>query len=192
MRKVSLDDVSGIERYAKVRDDARRRIIEIKRHRRIPLGDRVTLVFENFDTVLYQIQEMCLVERIVDIDKVREEIRVYNELLPSERELSATLLIEVTDPTRIVEDLHSLVGIDECVRFVVNGKEFPAHFAPGQSTEDRLSAVQYVRFALSEEAASELARAGSRVEVKIEHPRYRAGHALSEDERASLARDLAA
>ena len=105
MRKVSLEDIAGPQRYGEMRDEFRRRIIELKRHRRVSVGDRVTLVFENFDTVLFQTQEMLHVERITDLDRVREEVEVYNELLPGENELSATLLIEITDQPRIADYL---------------------------------------------------------------------------------------
>jgi len=72
-------------RYRAVRaatPEFRRRIIEMKRHRRVAVGDRVTFVFENHDTMLFQVQEMLRAEHIVDLDRVREEIDVYNALIP--------------------------------------------------------------------------------------------------------------
>ena len=94
VRPVTVNDIIGLERYEKMRDEFRRRIIELKQRRRVAVGDRITLVFENHDTVLFQIQEMLRAERIADVDRIREEIEVYNELIPAEGELSATLLIE--------------------------------------------------------------------------------------------------
>ena len=88
MQKVTLDEIVGSERYEKIRDDFRRRIIELKKHRRLSVGDRITFVFENHETVLFQIQEMLRAERITDLDKIREEIAVYNELVPDPGELS--------------------------------------------------------------------------------------------------------
>ena len=82
MRKVVLDDILGLAAYEKGRQDFRRRIIELKQKRRVSLGDRVSLVFENRDTVIFQIQEMLRVERITDLDKIREEIATYNQLIP--------------------------------------------------------------------------------------------------------------
>jgi hypothetical protein len=192
MKKVTLDDIVGFDRYQAMREEFRRRIIEVKRHRRISLGDRITLVFENRDTVLFQIQEMCHVERISDIDRVREEVEVYNQLLPGENELSATLLIEITDPSRIASDLHALVGIDECVRMCVDGTPYRATFAPGQSTEEKLSAVQYIRFPLSVEATAAIVDCDASIDLEIDHPRYHASARLTSEQRASLARDLAA
>lgn len=191
MRRVGLDDLVGLARYEKERALWRQRVIEVKRHRRVAVGDRVTVVFENFDTLLFQVQEMIFVERISDIDRVRDECAVYNELLPGERELSATLFIEITDPARIAPELNRLVGLDEHVALDVGGMMVPASFEPGRSREDRISAVQYLRFALSPAAAAALATPGTPVDLRIGHPGYRASTRLAEEQRASLAADLA-
>jgi hypothetical protein len=191
MRQVSIDDVAGLSRYAAMRDDFRRRIIEMKRARRISVGDKITFVFENFDTVLFQIQEMLHAERVSDLDRVREEIEVYNELLPRAGELSATMLIEIVDQERIQEQLVELIGVDEAVTLAIDDLAIPGEFEPGRSTEDKLSAVQYVRFVLAVDARARLARPGCGVELRIDHPAYRAATRLSEAQRASLAGDFA-
>jgi hypothetical protein len=190
MRKVGLEDLVGLSRYGEVRDQARRRIMAVKQHRRIAVGDSVSLVFENFDTVLFQTQEMLFVERISDLDRVREELAVYNELLPKPGELSATLFVEITDPGEAVERLNQLVGIDECVSLEIAGERFPATFEPGRSREDKISAVQYVRFPVSPEGVAKLRTPGTPVEIAIDHPRYRARTRLSEEQRRSIAEDL--
>lgn len=192
MRKVQLEDLAGPARYAETRDEHRRRIIALKRHRRIGVGDRVTLVFENFDTVLFQTQEMLHVEHITDLDRVREELDVYNELIPGENELSATLLIELTDQPRIAAELQRLIGIDEHVSLRIADRAFPAEFAPGRSTDEKLSAVQYVRFRLTAAAAQDLAAGNVPVEIAIDHPNYSARVTLDDGQRASLAGDLVA
>ena len=84
----------------------------MKRRRRISVGEHVTLLFENLDTIRFQIQEMIRAERIVDPGRVQEELDVYNALLPAEGELSATLFIELTDNERLKEDLDGFKGID--------------------------------------------------------------------------------
>lgn len=190
MRKVTLDDLSGLARYADQRDRARARVIELKRSRRIPVGDRVTIVFENFDTILFQVQEMVFVERITDIDEIREECAVYNSLLPGDRELSATLFVEVTEPERISDELNRLIGIDEHVVLSVDGIDVPARFEPGRTREDRISAVQYLHFPLPPAAAEALRREATPVRLRIEHPAYRAETVLTEAQRESLAGDL--
>src|SRR5262245_39856834 len=119
MQKVALDEIHGLERYERERQEFRRRIIEMKKRRRVAVGHRVTFVFENHDTMLFQIQEMLRAERIADLDRVREEVEVYNALIPDAGELSATMLIEITDSDQVREELLRMLGINECVRLEI-------------------------------------------------------------------------
>src|SRR3972149_452804 len=119
MKKVALNDIMGLAAYEKVRENFRRRIIELKQARRVAVGHKVTWVFENRDTVIFQIQEMVRAERIVDLDKIRKEIEAYNELIPEPVELSATLFLEIEDQTHLREELLKFLGIDEAVYFKV-------------------------------------------------------------------------
>jgi hypothetical protein len=105
----------GRERYGAERDAIRRRIIEYKRSRRVRVGDRISLLFEDRATVWYQTQEMVWVEHITDLDAIRDELAVYGALLPGRSELSATLLIEITEYARIRDELGRMRGIDEHV-----------------------------------------------------------------------------
>lgn len=192
MRKLSLEEVQGPERYEQSRPALRSRIIELKKHRRVGVGDRVTFVFENRDTMLFQVQEMVRAEHIVDLDKVRDELDVYNALIPDSGELSATVFIEITDSVNVRDELARLIGIDECVHLQIgNDISIPAQFEPGRSTDEKLSAVQYVRFKLDERARQAFA-AQQRVELVIDHPNYRHAAVLSPDTRQSLTADLAA
>ena len=153
MNKVASRDIVGNAAYEKMREKSRQRIIELKRHRRVSVGDKVTLVFENRDTVIFQIQEMMRAEKISDLDKIREEIEVYNELIPAPGELSATLFLEIEDQTHLREDLLKFLGIDESVYLKVGNHSIHARFEEGHSKEDKISAVQYVKFPFSEAIA---------------------------------------
>jgi len=191
MEKVTLDEVAGIERYEQLRPEFRRRIIELKKQRRVAVGDRVTLVFENHDTMLFQIQEMLRAERIVDLDKVRDELDVYNAMIPARGELSATLLIEITESDRIRNQLLAFIGIDEAVRLEI-GERFviPAQFEPGRSKADKLSAVQYVRFPFGDDARRAFIADTEPVRLVIDHPNYRHATVIDGAVRRSLAHDL--
>lgn len=192
MRKISLDEIQGLERYEQGREQFRRRIIDLKKQRRVSVGDRVTLVFENHDTMLFQVQEMLRAERIVDVDKVRDEIEVYNALVPDPGELSATLLIEITESDRIRDELVRLIGIDEAVRLEIGDRfAIRGQFEPGHSKEDKLSAVQYVRFVFDDAARAAFVSGTEPVRLVIEHPSYRHAAVLTDPVRASLAQDLA-
>lgn len=188
IRPVTLNDVVGLERYETIRDAFRRRTIELKKHRRVSVGDHITLVFENFDTVLFQVQEMIRAERIVDLDRVREEIAVYNDLIPGPNELSATLLIELQDSARIREELPKFYGLDAATWLEFDGVRVAGVFEGGRAREDKVSAVQYVRFPLGERAERFVTAIDAR--LVIDHPHYRATRRLSPETHRSLAEDL--
>ncbi len=191
MKKVSLDEIMGLARYEQLRDDFRRRIIALKKQRRVPVGEHITFVFENRDTVLFQIQEMLRAERITDLDKVRFEVAVYNELIPDEGELSATMLIEITEQERIRSELVRLIGIDKAVSLRI-GEHFliPATFEDGRSKEDNVSAVQYVRFSLPPEARQALNDEQQEAAIIVNHPNYQAHASLPAAVRHALAAEV--
>jgi hypothetical protein len=193
--RVTLDEIIGLDRYEQLRPEFRRRVIETKKSRRVAVGDRITFVFENHDTMLFQVQEMLRAEHIVDLDKVREEIDVYNALIPEPGELSATMLIEITESDRIREELVRLIGIEHAVRMEIGdptagGFAVPGQFEAGRSKEDKLSAVQYVRFVFSPAARQAFVAGTQPVRLVIDHPHYRHTAEISDPVRRSLADDL--
>jgi hypothetical protein len=191
MKKIALDDILGFAAYEKVRQQFRDDIIDKKKRRRLAVGDKISIVFENRDTVIFQIQEMLRAERIADLDKIREEIEVYNELIPSPGELSATLFIEIEDQAHLREDLLKFLGIDESVYFRVGAHSIQGRFEEGRSKEDKISAVQYARFSFDTQAR-EAFRRGEPAEIVIDHPNYKARAVIASDAQRSLAEDLAA
>jgi hypothetical protein len=191
MRKLTPEDVLPLDDYLRVRDEMRTRVRAERARRRVPVGDRVSLHFENRDTVLFQIEEMMRVENIRDADKVAEEVRVYNDLIAEDGELRATFFVEITDRGRIKDDIDSLIGLEsEGLYLVVDGTRIPAEFEPGHAREDRISAVHFVRFVLTAEQQRALGGGDAPVEVVIEHPGYAARATLSDDTRRALAEDL--
>lgn len=191
MKKVALEDILGFAAYEKVRQEFRQNIIEKKKQRRVAVGDKVSLVFENRDTVIFQIQEMLRAERIGDLDKIREEIAVYNELIPNPGELSATMFLEIEDQSHLRDDLLKFLGIDEAVSLKVGSHVVPARFEEGRSKEDKISAVQYVRFPFDPATQAAFLK-GEKSELVIDHPNYRVAVGLTPDVQKSLAEDLAA
>jgi hypothetical protein len=192
MNVLSLEDIKNLHDYELERPEFRERIIALKKRRRVSLGPLMTLVFENRDTVRFQIQEMVRIERIVRPDKVQEEVEVYNDLLPRPGEVAATLFVEVTEAEKVQPVLDGLVGLEEPGKLVlrVGERVYPAVFAPGQSREDRISAVHYVRFPLGEEGRRALER-GEKAELEVRHGDYHARAALSPETVQELLSDLA-
>ena len=193
MKLLETAEILNLVEYEKVREARRREIIELKRPRRVQVGRYLTFVFENRETMWFQIQEMVRAERLVDEAKIAEEVEVYNGLLPRPGELAATMFIEIGESDRIKAVLDALQGIDTGghVRLEVGPHVIAGVFEAGHSDEERgkLSAVHFVRFALPPEAQRIFASA--EVALVVEHPNERARAVLSEETRRSLARDLA-
>jgi hypothetical protein len=191
MKLLTADEIQNLHEYELGRADFRRRVIDLKSRRRIALGPLMTLVFENRETVRFQVQEMLRIERIVAPEKIQDEIDVYNELLPREGEVAATLFIEVTAAEKVQPVLDSFIGLDEPGRLTLTAgnHSFPARFAPGQSREDRISAVHYIRFALGDPGRAALA-AGAPAALSIRHGSYSADTPLSPETVRELLLDL--
>jgi hypothetical protein len=189
VRPITRADIKGPALYAGMRDDFRRHIIALKKPRRIVIGDRVSLVFENRHTLTLQIEEMLRAESITKDEQIRDEIAVYNEMMPTPDSLSATLFVELPPDADPVTELHRLVGLDEHVFLRVGPHTLRAAFEAGRSTEEKISAVQYVRFPLSPEARAALETPGTPVVISIDHPNYTHDVTASDETRASLAND---
>jgi hypothetical protein len=193
MRPVAPDDILNLYDYEKVRDARRRAVIALKADRRVAVGRHLSFVFENRETVWFQIQEMVRAERIVDDGRVAEEVAVYNTLLPRPGELAATMFIEIAESDRIKPVLDALLGIDTGghVRLEVGPHVIPGVFEAGHSDEEKgkLSAVHFVRFALPPAARRIFAE--TEVALVVDHPAERGRTVLSPAARHSLAGDLA-
>jgi uncharacterized protein DUF3501 len=191
VRPITRRDIKGPTLYGPIRDDYRNRVIALKRPRRVLVGDRVALVFENRHTLTLQIEEICRAENLTSDAQIQAEVDVYNELMPTQASLSATLFIELPTEADPYVELKRLVGLDEHVVLHVGPHALRAAFEPGRSTDDKISAVQYIRFPLSSEAFAALQKPGTPIAMEIDHPNYRHRVACSEELRASLAADYA-
>ena len=194
-RIVTLEDILDLRAYERARDDYRRRVIEIKRSRRVPLGPIMTVVFESFDTVRFQVQEMARAERILSDDNIQAELDVYNRLLPAPGELSATLFIELTTEDELREWLPKLVGVERAIGVEVPGATpSVAAGAPEETHAEALTreavtaAVHYLRFEFTEDQVRRFATGSPALVAR--HDRYQARTELSAETRAALLGDL--
>ena len=192
MRQLETSEILNLVEYEKVRDARRREIIGLKKPRRVSVGRYLTFVFENRETVWFQIQEMVRAERIVDEVKIAEEVGVYNTLLPGPGELAATMLIEISEASQIKPVLDKLLGIDtrDYVRLTVGPHIVVGDFETGHSDEERgkLAAVHFARFKLPPEARRTFRDA--EVTLVVEHPNERARTVLSDATKRALLHDL--
>src|SRR5258707_3875678 len=137
MRKLTVDDIVDHRAYERERDEFRADIIAMKKRRRIALGDLVTIVFENTDTMRFQVQEMARAERMLTDEAIAHEVETYNELIPGPDELSGTLFIDITDDGALREWLPKLIGIEYSVRFELGDGR--SHVSAVPQGEERLT-----------------------------------------------------
>jgi hypothetical protein len=195
-RKLTLDNIADMRAYEREREQFRKHVIELKRRRRVSVGPHVTLVFENRDTIRFQIQEMARIERLYSDEQIENELRVYNPLVPEPGHLSATMFIELTNDDLLREWLPKLVGIERAV-YVAIGDGFDAGrvaFTADSEHDEQLtrsdttSAVHYVHLALT---ADQIERfAASPVTLGIDHANYRYESPLGDATIAELTTDL--
>ena len=81
MKYVSREEILDYVTYEDQRSEVRENIMKIKEVRRINVGGVLSFLFENKDTVRYQIQEMMRVERIVKEADTQHDIKPYIEIL---------------------------------------------------------------------------------------------------------------
>lgn len=198
MEKVRFEEILDIAAYERVREAMRREVIATKARRRVALGPNLSLLFENRRTVLYQIQEMTRTERIVDEALIREELDAYNALVPGEGQLSATLFIEIEGLHRLSQDevrreVNRFQGLERAVFLSLGeGQRLPAVFEAGHSKEEKMAAVQYLRFVVPEAARRALADPATPVRLVVDHARYRAEAEVGSSLRQELLADLGA
>lgn len=183
MRKVKREEILDLERYDERRPLLRERVMFEKARRRIHVGEHLTFLFENHETIRYQVQEMLRVERRSAEEDVRHELETYNELLGDDGELGCTLLIEIDDAAERDAKLAAWLEMPKHLYLVrEDGTRAPAIFDERQIGDDRLSSVQYLKFASGSAAPRALGCDLPGVELEVE---------LTSDQRAALAEDLA-
>ena len=193
MNKLSREDLYSLEQYAEIRPEFRTQVLAHKKARKVPIGDHATLYFEDRLTIQYQIQEMLRVERIFENAGIEEELNAYNPLIPEGRNLKATFMIEYTDVEQRRRALEKLIDIEDRVWMEVQGVDRIYAIADEdmeRETEDKTSAVHFLRFEVSSEMAAAI-KNGAAFGFGIDHPEYtEANFPVEEEIRKSLMQDL--
>jgi hypothetical protein len=192
--KLTLDDIADLRAYERERQEFRAHVIALKALRRVHVGPFVTFVFENRDTIRFQIQEMARAEKILSDEGIETELRVYNPLIPDPGHLSTTMFIELTTDEQLREWLPKLVGIERAVELrvgpeaeVVRCTVDPDH-EKQLTREETTASVHYVGFALT--PAQVDAFAAGPVVLAVAHPAYEHALELSDGTREQLLGDL--
>lgn len=178
MVKLTLSDIADVRAYERERVAFRERVIALKKRRRIHVGPVVTLVFENRDTIRFQIQEMARVEKLITDDAIQGELDTYNSLIPDAGQLCATLFIELTEEAQMREWLPKLVGIERSIALragtgggavLLRAKPEQAH-AELLTREEVTASVHYVGWELTPSEVA-LVETGP-LALLVDHPAY--------------------
>lgn len=190
---VTRDSLLSLEAYARERSSFRARVMALKKIRSLPVGEHVVLLFENEQTIRYQIQEMLRVERIFEEDGINDELAAYNPLIPDGSNWKATMMIEFPLERERRDWLARLAGIENRVWVRVAGCASVVAIADEdlpRGNADKTSAVHFLRFEL-EPAMVRALRQGTSLAVGVDHPEYVAKvEPVPEAVRASLCGDL--
>jgi len=182
MKKVKREDILDFVTYEDIRENIRKNVLTIKKDRRIHLGEHLTFLFENTETIKYQIQEMVRTERIVRESDIIHEIKTYNELLGDDGGIGSTLLIEISDSDQRDLLLKKWLSLPRHIYLILeSGQRIYAEFDERQIGEDRLSSVQYLKFNCN----------GQRpIKIGCDHEELTIENPLSEEQKEALFKDL--
>ncbi|HJZ17946.1 MAG TPA: DUF3501 family protein [Stellaceae bacterium] len=191
-RQLTRADVLSPAEYTAIRSDRRKRITEIKRRRRLEVGPFATFYFENYETMRHQVQEMLHIEQGGEA-QIADEFAAYNPLIPQGKELVATVMFEIDDPTRRASVLARLGGIEDHVFLDIAGQRIRGEPDPTRentSPEGKASSVQFLRFPFAEDQIARFKTPGARVIAGFDHPSYGHMAILPEAVHAALAEDF--
>ena len=190
---ISRDSLMSLEAYHKARPEMRKQIIEHKKIRTVHLGNHISLLFEDELTLRYQVQEMLRIEKIFEDEGIQSELDAYNPLCPEGSNFKATMLIEYGNVAERRVALSKLIGVEDKLFIQVEGQ--PRVYAIAdedleRETEEKTSAVHFVRFELTAPMKSAL-KNGAQMMVGCDHPNYPAHiEELPPDTLSALLKDL--
>ncbi len=191
-RVIEKEDIMPLDIYTNQRKQLRKKIVDFKKDRRIPLGPYATFYFESFETMLAQVQEMLYIEKGGD-EQLKDELTAYNPLVPNGKELTATLMFEIDNPVLRATFLGKVGGIEEKVFMKIDGdliKAVPEEDVDRTSAEGKASSVQFIHFKFSDEQIKNFKSNMSKVEIGIDHKDYSHSTRLNDLTKKSLSADF--
>jgi len=193
MPAIQRDSLMTLEAYAKARKEYRARVIPHKKTRTVHLGEHVTLMFEDEQTMRYQIQEMLLSEKAFQEEAIQDELDVYNPLVPDGSNWKATMLIEYPDVAERKAALAKMIGIKDHVWIGIADQPHVYAIADEdleRSNKEKTSSVHFLRFELTAPMKRAL-KDGAVLSADMDHPNYSATiDVIASGVRGSLLGDL--
>ena len=193
MTNLKREDLMSLEEYADKRADFKKHVLELKKDRKVTLGENATLYFENEQTIRYQIQEMLRIEKVFEAEGINDELEAYNPLIPDGSNWKATFMIEYGDPEERAKALAKLVGVEDKVWVQVDG--FNKVFAIAnedleRSTDEKTSAVHFMRFELNADMSGAVKQSKS-ISMGIDYDGFdQLVNPITEPSRLSLMHDI--
>ena len=191
-REIQKEDIMPLDVYIKNRKEIRKNIVNFKKDRRIALGPYATFYFENYETMLAQVQEMLYIEKGGD-EQLKDELIAYNPLIPNGKELTATLMFEIDNPVSRAAFLGKVGGIEEKIFIKIDGEivnAIPEQDVDRTSAEGKASSVQFLHFKFTNEQIQKFKLDGAEVEIGIDHNEYSHTTKLSTLNLSSLSTDF--
>ena len=189
---VQKKDLLSDEDYKKNRKNLRQNLVEFKKDRRVALGPYATFYFENFHTMLAQIQEMLYIEKGGD-EQLKDELTAYNPLIPKGKELVATLMFEIDNPASRAEFLGKVGGIEQKVYIKVGDEKIvaiPEKDLDRTSAEGKASSVQFIHFNFSEKQIEKFKDLNTEIIIGIDHILYEHMTKISSNTQKALSKDF--
>ena len=191
-KEIQKHDIMPLDVYIKNRKELRKNIVSFKKDRRIALGPYATFYFENYETMLAQVQEMLYIEKGGDA-QLKDELEAYNPLIPNGKELTATLMFEIDNPVSRSAFLSKVGGIEEKVFIKIDGeiaKAVPEQDVDRTSADGKASSVQFIHFKLTDKQIQKFKSKNIDIELGIDHKEYSHTTKLSLENINSLSADF--
>ncbi|ARU61440.1 hypothetical protein CBW65_10805 [Tumebacillus avium] len=191
---IRKSDIVALPTYRQGRDEYVKKMIQYKKARRVRFNNDISILFENKNTVMFQIQELLHNEDLTDPKEIDEYIEIYSGMVPGAGELSATLFIETDEQTALTELLTKLKGIEHHLFLVVNGEQIQAKFEEEHDDREFTTSVHYLKFPMTETAIAYITNGSYEhedVKLVLDHPHMNVTIPLGYDTLESLAKDLA-
>lgn len=190
---LKLSDIKDVRAYESEREDFRANVIALKKLRRIHVGEVLTFLFENRDTMRFQIQEMARAEKLYTDEKIENELRVYNDLIPSRNVLKSTMFIELVNDEQLREWLPKLVNIQNHIELSFEREVIQA-YEPDEERltrdEELTTSVHYIFFEFNDEQREKFLKCDGEIKLITNHPQYNFSTTLNSDSVAQLKNDL--
>jgi hypothetical protein len=191
-RTIIAADILPVEQFQAIRAEKKAESIARKKLTRVSVGPHATVLFETWDSMWLQIQEMLRIEKGGD-EQLPDELAAYDPMVPKGSELTATVLFEVGDTARRDAFLRSIGGIEKHVAIEVAGRQIRARpegdIARTRERDNKASAVHFFHFDFTPEAIAAWKSGEGSAMVLMDHPNY--GHAalIGGESREYLARE---